>query len=138
MPVTENSSLLFSSCHLKLVIWKIFDCLLLTLKKQQAKNQIFSKITTSRWHKENNRLLFSVTGIRRWSGPLKYRKKSYGGILIYDPFSINKPFNSRLWFRSKDNTAYFIFTMFLHILIHLYFGLLRSHCAYIWCSNVKK
>ena len=32
------------------------------LSKQQAKNQLFPEITSSRWQEENNRLLFSVTG----------------------------------------------------------------------------
>ena len=33
------------------------------LSKQQAKNQLFSEITSSRWQEENNRLPFSLIGI---------------------------------------------------------------------------
>ena len=33
------------------------------LSKQQAKNWLFSERTSCRWREENNRLLFSVTGI---------------------------------------------------------------------------
>ena len=61
MSVTENSSLLFSFCHLVLVFSK--NCFLACyFDKEQSKDQMFFKITRSRWQKENNRLLFSVTG----------------------------------------------------------------------------
>ena len=38
------------------------DCLESTILKITGKNWLFSRITRSRWHEENNRLLFSVTG----------------------------------------------------------------------------
>ena len=38
---------------------KIVDFLLVICQN----NLVFSKITSSRWHKENNRLLFSITGM---------------------------------------------------------------------------
>ena len=66
MAVMDNSSLLFSSCHLKLVILGNNRLLLensqLFVKITSKKSTIF-EITSSRRLEENNRLLFSVTGI---------------------------------------------------------------------------
>ena len=44
------------------------------MSKQQAKNQLFSEITSPRWQEENNRQLFSVTSID--IVPLKNNKDS--------------------------------------------------------------
>ena len=49
MHVTEYSSLLFSSCHLELVMSENSWCFACYFDKLQAKSQLFSKITCSRW-----------------------------------------------------------------------------------------
>ena len=51
------------SSHLELVISESGQFFAYYLSKYTAKNWLFSKITRSRWQEENNRLLFSITGI---------------------------------------------------------------------------
>ena len=62
----ENNSLLFSTCQLGLVIKKIF-----------------SEITSSRLHEENNRLLFSITGAHDHGLRYLWFFKNYSSIYIF-------------------------------------------------------
>ena len=60
--------------HLELTILKITGKLflksfLLFFKITSKKIRPFSEITSTRWQEWNNRQLFSVKGVGRWSGP---------------------------------------------------------------------